>query len=196
MTSQAISGAWDSPVYAEFFAAVRDVNTRLPAAGQIRVLAGDPPAGSTMSRDASALSVLKEQVLQKSGKALVIYGAGHFYRTRDYAEDIGIARTLEVDYPGRTFVVIPVGGPPDLPPAITLRIYPDYQKFDRALKTQVRPVLVPLQRVPFRNFTAEEFVGHQVVTCVGTGGCRSVFQGSPPTLGQMADALLYVGGHP
>jgi hypothetical protein len=147
-----------------------------------------------MSRDASALSVLKEQVLQKHGKALVIYGAAHFYRTRDYAEDIGIARTLEADYPGRTLVVIPVGGRLDLPAVITLRIYSDYQKFDRALKTQVRPVLVPLERVPFRDFIAEEFVGGQVVTCVGAGGCRSVFQGSPLTLGQMADALVYIGG--
>ena len=193
-TSQAASGVWDSPVYAEFLAAVRDVNMKLPAAARIRVLAGDPPAGSTMSRDASALSVLKEQVLQKHGKALVIYGAGHFYRTGDYADDIGIARTLEIDYAGRTFVVLPVGGRLDLPLGITLRIYPDYQKVDRALKTQVRPVLVPLERMPFRDFAAEEFIGGQVVTCVGTGGCRSVFQGSPLTLGQMADAVLYVGG--
>ena len=193
-TSQAATRVWDSPVYAEFFAAVRDVNEKLPAAAQIRVLAGDPPAGSAMSRDASALSVLKEHVLQKPGKALVIYGAGHFYRTMDYTEDIGIARTLQADYPGRTLVVIPVGGRLDLPALITLRIYPDYRKFDRALTTQVRPVLVPLERVPFRDFTAEEFIGGQVVTCVGAAGCRSVFQGSALTLGQMADALLYIGG--
>lgn len=88
---------WESPVYAEFFGAVRDVNMKLPAAAQVRVLAGDPPAGSTMSRDASALAVLKEQVLQKGGKALVIYGSGHFYRTVDYPESIGIARPLEID---------------------------------------------------------------------------------------------------
>jgi hypothetical protein len=53
--------------------------------------------------------------LQKHGKALVIYGAAHFYRTmpEDYlsslGDDIGIARKLEIDFPGRTFVVIPVG---------------------------------------------------------------------------------------
>src|SRR6516164_4637639 len=35
---------WDSPVYAEFYAAVREVNKTLPSAAQIRVLAGDPPA--------------------------------------------------------------------------------------------------------------------------------------------------------
>ncbi len=101
---------------------------------------------------------------------------------------------LEVDYPGRTFVVIPVGGRLDLPPGAHLDIYPDYQKFDRALKTQVRPVLVPLQRLPFRDFTAEEFMGGGVFNCRGPGGCVSMFKDSTLTLGQMADAILYVGG--
>ena len=77
---------------------------------------------------------------------------------------------------------------------LTVRIDPDYQKFDRALKTQVRPVLVPLQRVPFRDFTAEEFLGRMLLNCRGPGGCVSVFKGSRFTLGQMADACIYVGG--
>jgi hypothetical protein len=189
-----------SPLYPDFFAAVRDVNSRLPADARIRVFGGDPGPGDNRSRDSAAVSVLREQVLRKHGKALVIYGAAHFYRTEGDASDFlsaiggGITKTLEVDYPGRTFVVIPVGGRLDLPPGATLRIYPEYQKFDRALKTQVRPVLVPLQRLPFRAFTAEEFIGGQMLTCRGTGGCTSVFQGSKLTLGRMADACFYVGG--
>jgi hypothetical protein len=190
----------ENPIYGNFFAAVRDVNSRLPADARVRVFGGDPGPGDKRSRETAAVSVLKEQVLQKHGKALVIYGAAHFYRTmpRDYissmGEDIGIARMLEIDYPGRTFVVIPVGGRLDLPPGVTVRIDPDYQKFDRALKTQVRPVLVPLQRLPFRDFTAEEFIGGQLLTCRDPGGCVSVFKGSALTLGQMADASVYVGG--
>ena len=90
--------------------------------------------------------------------------------------DIGIARRLDTDYPGRTFVSDSSGRPLDLPPGATLRVYPDYQKFDRALKTQVRPVLVPLQRLPFRDFTAEEFLGGHVLNCRGPGGCRSIFR--------------------
>jgi hypothetical protein len=142
---------------------------------------------------------LKEQVLQKRGKALVIYGAAHFYRTApsDYlssmGKDIGIARMLEMDYPGRTFVVIPVGGRLDLPPGVTAGSDPDYQKFDRALKTQLRPVLVPLQRLPFRDFTAEEFLGPTLLTCRGRGGCVSVFKESALTLSQIADACVYLG---
>jgi hypothetical protein len=90
-------------------------------------------------------------------------------------------------------VVIPVGRL-DPPRGVTRGIDPDFQKFDRALKTQVRPVLVSLQRLPFRDFTAEEFLGRTLTTCRGAGGCVSVFQGSSLTLGQMADACVYVGG--
>jgi hypothetical protein len=198
-TTQARNGVWDSPIYAEFLAAVRDVNSKLPPDARVRVFGGDPGPGDNRSRETAAVSVLKEQVLQKQGKALVVYGAAHFYRTLDadylssMGADIGIVRMLEADYPDRTFAVIPVGGRVDLPPGVTLRVHPDYQKFDRALKTQARPVLVPLQRLPFRDFTAEEFMGSQVLTCRGAGGCRSIFQGSKLTLGQMADACIYVG---
>src|SRR5215468_6504825 len=197
-TTQVANGVWDSPIYADFFAAVRDVNSRLPADARIRVFGGDPGPGDTRSRETAAVSVLKEQVLQKHSKALVIYGAAHFWRTmdKDYlssmGQDIGIVRMLEMDYPGRTFAVIPVGGI-DLPPGLTVPIAPEYRKFDRALKTQMRPVLVPLQRSPFRDFSAEEFMGDTVFNCRGPGGCRSIFQGSNLTLGQMADACVYVG---
>ena len=49
-----------------------------------------------------------------------------------------------------------------------------------------------LERLPFRDFTAEEFLGRTLT--IGAGGCVSVFQGSSLTLGQMADACVYVGG--
>jgi hypothetical protein len=184
-------------MYAEFFAAVRDVNTKLPAEGRIRVFGGDPGSGDTRSRDGAAVSILKEQVLQRHGKALVVYGAAHFYRTEvgQVLRSVGggIARTLNAEYPGRTLSVIPVGGRLDPPPGATLRVHPDYQKFDRALRTQVRPVLVPLQRLPFRDFSAEEFLGGGLFNCLGPGGCRSTFQRSGLTLGQLADALVYLG---
>ena len=198
-TTQAPNGVWDSPIYAEFFAAVRDVNAKLPVDRRIRVFGGDPGPGVNRSRETTAVSILKEHVLQKKSKALVIYGAAHFYRNMPAAylatmgQDVGLATALEAIYPGRTLVVIPVGGRLALPPAITLRILPDYKKFDRALKTQARPVLLPLSREPFGGFSAEEFIGGQLITCAGSGGCRSVFNGSPLTLRSIADAVVYVG---
>jgi heme-binding uptake protein ChaN (Tiki superfamily) len=199
-TTQPGPEIFENAIYADFFAAVRDVNSRLPADARVRVFGGDPGPGDNRSRESAAVSVLREQVLQKHGKALVVYGAAHFYRTApgDYlssmGKDIGIARLLEIEYPGRTLAVIPLGGRLDLPPGVNAGRGPDYQQFDRALKTQVRPVLLSLQRLPFRDFTAEEFLGGTLLTCRGRGGCVSVFKDSPLTLGQIADAAVYVGG--
>ena len=61
----------------------------------------------------------------------------------------------------------------DPPRGVTRGIDPDFQKFDRALKTEVRPVLVSLGTLPFRDFTAEEFPGRTLT--IGAGGCVSVF---------------------
>ena len=179
----------ENPMYVDFFAAVREVNSRLPADARILVFGGE----DNRNRDTAAVSILKEQVLQKRGKALVIYGHAHFWRASpnrpggfiDDSKDIGIVRMLDISYPGRVFAVIPVGGRRQG----TTSPIPDYQKFDRALKTQVRPVPVPLQRLPFRDFTAGDFLSGDVVTLSG----GSIFSGSTLTLGQMADAALYIG---
>jgi hypothetical protein len=176
------------PIYMDLFAAVREVNSRLPADARIRVFGGE----DNRNRVNAAVSILKEQVLQKRGKALVIYGHAHFWRAKpnrpggfiDDSKDIGIVRMLDVSYPGRTFAVIPVGGPNH--PGLAK---PDYQQFDRALKTQARPVLVSLQRLPFRDFKAGDFLSGDVVTLSG----GSIFTGSTLTLGQMADACVYLG---
>jgi hypothetical protein len=180
----------EDPIYPDFFAAVREVNSRLPADARIRVFGGE----DNRNRDSAAVSILKEQVLQKRGKALVIYGHAHFWRAGpnrpggfiDEAKNIGIVRMLDTSHPGRTLAVIPVGGRSQR----TTSPSPDYQKFDRALKTQVRPVLVSLQRLPFRDFKAGDFLGGDIVTLSG----GSIFTGSTLTLGQLADACVYVGG--
>jgi len=176
---------WESAVYEDFFAAVREVNSRLPADARIRVFGGE----DNRNRDTAAVSILKEQVFQKHGKGLVIYGAAHFWRT----EGTGMVRMLDSSYPGRTLAVIPVGGQSNNRPEDDVS-RPDYQKFDRALKTQLRPVLLSLKRLPFMDFKTEEFLGGDVVRCSrSTGGCVSVFKGSTLTLGQMADAMVYFG---
>jgi hypothetical protein len=210
-------GGGGSPIYPAFFAAIRDVNLNLPADARVLVFGAEGAPGS--SGETTAVTFLKQQVLQKHGKALVIYGHSHFWRTsppemlgRSGGVEFGIVRMLEMDYPGRTVVVIPVGSPKRRLPSSAKGIDPDYRRFDRALKTAVRPVLVPLQRSPFRDFSAEEFLGRDVVVCGGTRGvprqpkgkipsapvrvsgpCVGVFQGSTLTLGQMADAIVYFG---
>ncbi|MGH9666162.1 MAG: hypothetical protein ACRD9L_17185, partial [Bryobacteraceae bacterium] len=165
--------------------AVREVNMMLPADGRVRLFGGDPGAGDYRTRDTAVVSVLKEQMLQEHGKALPIYGPGHLFRTQDKIDFLpavggGITRTLEQDYAGRIFVVITSGGPST-----------EYEKFERTLKTPMRPVLVSLKRLPFRDFTADEFLGSKLLKKLTDGRVVSVFQGSGLTLGQLADA--YVG---
>lgn len=155
---------WDSPVYADFYAAVREVNKKLPADGRIRVLAGDPPAGSGLGRDGSAFSILEEQVLKTKGKALVIYGAGHLLRENGGDPVPRITKLLETGHPGRTFVVITSGGP-----------HRGSQDFERLLKTRERPVLVSFAKPPFRDLLVGAFPGQGI------------------TLGQIADAGVYFG---
>lgn len=189
------NGVWDSPIYVDFFTAVRDVNSKLPADARIRVFGGDPGPTDQRDRETAAVAVLEEQALSKDGKALVIYGAAHFYRIApaSFGASAELARTVEKAHPGRIYTVIPIGGELDLPPpGVSLR-NSDYSKFESALKTQIRPVLIPLQRPPFRDFMAEEFLGGGIFSCVGPGGCRSAFAGSLLTLGQMADACVYIG---
>jgi hypothetical protein len=53
----------------------------------------------------------------------------------------------------------------------------------------VRPVLISLQRLPFRDFTIEEFLGRTIFSCRGSP-CVSAFKGSTLRLGQMADACI------
>jgi hypothetical protein len=81
--------AWDSPIYDEFFRAIRDVNTSLPRERQFRVLLGDPPIDWNVvrtqedyrpwlrARDSYPADVIRREVLARRRRALVIYGDGH-----------------------------------------------------------------------------------------------------------------------
>jgi hypothetical protein len=81
---------FDKPIYEEFYAAVREVNRRLPKEKRIRVLLGEPPIAWEsvkgpadierwwQQRDAHAVAVIKREVLAKNRRALIVYGDGHF----------------------------------------------------------------------------------------------------------------------
>jgi hypothetical protein len=198
-TDETTNGFCEAPAYPNFLKTVREVNSKLPMNARIRVFGGHPGPAVNGSIENTAISVLKEQALQNRGKALVIFGAAHFYRTLppevlpSLGGDAGLGSKLGTEFPGRSFVVIPVG-PLAQPQGVTGDIQPDFQKFDRALTTHSRPVLVSFRRLPFRDFKAEEFLGRTVTTCSKSRGCVSMFKNSVLTLGQVADAGIYVGG--
>ncbi|HET9833801.1 MAG TPA: hypothetical protein VFP91_18895 [Vicinamibacterales bacterium] len=88
------NAAWDKPIYAEFFRAVREINSALPEARRIRVLLGDPPIDwdavkspgdySTwaIQRDRFPADLTQREVIAKGRRGLLIYGDGH-YQARD-----------------------------------------------------------------------------------------------------------------
>jgi hypothetical protein len=172
--------SWDSPIYAEFFAVVREINQKLSPDHQLHVLGGDPPIDwSTIQtiadymsfaggehRDESLASVLRNQVIKNHEKALVIYGSAHF-------------RAVEESAPGKVFVVNAQGGSG-----------PGYEAFEKALHSRERPVLLSLRGTPAASFPANRlswgarrFVGGKEVPLFAPG----------VTLGDLADACVYFG---
>jgi uncharacterized iron-regulated protein len=205
-------GVWDSPLYAQFFAAVREVNRQLSAAQRLRVLAGDPPIDWTdirdrhtyerviVRRDDHPAFIVRSQVLARGQKALLIYGSGHLYRTG------GITKTLQDSHPGKVLVVGVMGGN-----------NPVYEQFDKALSSSGRPVLVSLRGTPFGSFSANAFLGGELKVVKGLsrrspretqqnvlspwtqGASKSHLQEVPPfqpnaTLADVEDACVYLGG--
>jgi hypothetical protein len=148
-------GGNDSPVYAEFYAAVRDVNRKLPDTKRLRVIAGDPPIdwskvqtrpdfhefGDGDRRDFPVS--LHEVAVKRGEKALVIYGSTHIVRPRFPLWAAGresVASTalrtfkaVQVSNPQRVFVVDTIAGPD-----------PAYEKLEKALQSRERPVLASL----------------------------------------------------
>jgi hypothetical protein len=111
-------GAWDSPVYEEFLSTVRAVNLELAPDRRLRVLAADYPIdwsrvssaadldGPIHDRDRFAAKVIRDEVLDRSRKALMVFGAAHLYRNRPGT----VVELLKEDSRARWFIVVPVGG--------------------------------------------------------------------------------------
>lgn len=175
--------AWDSPVYAEFFAAIREINRKLPPLRRVHVIAGDPPIdwdkvdtkrdiAPFLARRRFPVSI-NHVAVQAGQKALVIYGDGRLRRPRfplwAAARDTHVEnqpglplpvltppifRALQVSNPGRIFVVRTIAG---------------LNPFEGVLQSTKLPILVPL---------------------VG------LYSANDARLGDDADACIYFGDSP
>ncbi len=129
-------GGCDSPVYEQFLSEVRSINRGLPNTQAIRVLAGQPPidwakvknheevASIAATGDEFAAKLIAREVLRKGQKAVVIFGAGHFWRNTSSVPGIPAGSTLgpliDKAFPGRLYTVVPIPG----------GIYPDTLKLE------------------------------------------------------------------
>jgi hypothetical protein len=126
-----------SPVYGEFYAAVRAVNQRLPRERRLRILLGDPPIDWDRVRSREDVApfvpfrggfyaqVVRHEVIAKKRKALLIMGSGHFRRTAGHPNYIENELLMALVQP---YVILPgsnmVGGYDDLEPRFDQLPYP------------------------------------------------------------------------
>ncbi len=131
---------WDSPIYEQFYRAVRTLNAGLPRARRIRVLLGEPPIdwGTIKGREDWNQQLLKQneypaemirrEVLAKGRHALIVYGGGHLTR----AEGRSIVGRLEQGAPGSIFT-------------ICTNFFANLEAVQKDLPAWPVPTLVPLQ---------------------------------------------------
>lgn len=119
----------DEPITEHFYRTIRAVNWRLPAGDRIRVLLGDPPIdwpkitapdqvfALRAQRDTFAASLVKREVLDKGGRALICYGSGHVFHAaaKTNVGPPGVVSLLEQQTGERVYSIAtlaPLGGDP------------------------------------------------------------------------------------
>ena len=112
--------SWESPIYARWLAAIRDVNRSLPPNRRLRVLAGDTAVDWQTIRthadwqalaalgdnNVSFADVIVNQVLRRGHRALVVLGLNHVTKSRDRNGHEDTTTRVESRFPGSTYVVL------------------------------------------------------------------------------------------
>ena len=113
--------AWESPIYPRILAAVREVNSTLPAGHRIRVLGGDAPIdwtqihtnrqwGKFQPNNKAFADVILQQVLAQHRKALVILGNNHLTRGGDRDGFPNTTSLVEKRYPHSMSIILVAAG--------------------------------------------------------------------------------------
>jgi len=112
-TTQPMCGL--SSFYEQFFPLVRRINQKLSPEKRLRVLAGDPAIDWSKvqsrddvpirlrNRDASIASVMKNEVLSKHRKVLMLFGTFHLFHSGTLFPSA--VQLYEKEYPGVTLVI-------------------------------------------------------------------------------------------
>lgn len=176
------SGVWDATIYKDFIHAVREVNEGLPPAKRIRLIAAEPPidwskvnsADQWMSylsqRSTHTPGVVKAEVIDKGRKALIIYGAVHFFKSGGSTDACArnIRSYLEEHARGRVFSILPLSGDDVLS-----------REIQDSVASDDLPQFIDLRTSAFSDLLWE--------MSLETG---------PRTLGDIVDAILYFGPGP
>jgi hypothetical protein len=195
--------AWDSPLYEQFYATIRRINSGLPADKRLRVLAGDPPIDWVHTnaaddiprrygdRDIETLRIIEREVLARSRKALVIIGGTHIYR--ESPGDRRLPRALERAtlgdqlhrlHPGASYVIESVFGDGNVTLAklVSARAHPGE--------------MIRVTGSPLGDTSSSVLFGTGMTRFQVVNGARKPLHLEPedyPTLSRTLDALIYLG---
>jgi hypothetical protein len=112
--------SWESPIYAEWLGAIREVNKKLPAGRRLHVLAGDTAIdwsrihnhdewAALGDNNISIADVVVRQVLEKKHRALVVLGSNHVTKAGDRRGGENFTTRVESSHPGSTYVALLYG---------------------------------------------------------------------------------------
>jgi len=147
---------WDSPLYAEFFAAVREVNLKLARSARIKIFAADTPITWSTIRDRDSYwkvelqreetpAQIVTQLVSSKRKVLLIYGSNHLYHT------MGLTKMLEARLPKRVTSIGAMSGADAL-----------QQKLREAAGQTARPVLISMGVSEVGRLNANEYLAEFV----------------------------------
>jgi len=120
----AVPLTWNSPLYRQIYAAVRDINVSHLCKHPVRLVLADPPLDWSKvktvedfrhhsDRDGSMANVIECEVLEKKHRALLITGAYHAWKKvpkefQGGPDDLVARQRIERDHPGAVFGVMAV----------------------------------------------------------------------------------------
>jgi hypothetical protein len=109
--------SWESPMYAEWLATIREVNQRLPLGRRFRVLAADTAIDwnriqthadweALGDNNVSFADVIMSEVIQKNRHALVVLGGNHVNKMGTRTGGPNTTTLVEKRYPGSVYTVL------------------------------------------------------------------------------------------
>ncbi len=123
--------SWESPIYAEWLAAIRDVNRTLPPNRRFHVLAGDSAIDwdsikthddwAALGDNNVSFADVIDGVIARNRRALVVLGGNHVAKLGTRTGDANTTTLVERRHPGSTYVVIHHLIPDD-PDEVSLRL--------------------------------------------------------------------------
>ncbi|MEV6350353.1 hypothetical protein [Actinoplanes sp. NPDC051851] len=117
-TTQSPVSTWDAPMYEQVYRTVRAVNWTLQAGERLRVLLGDPPIDwATVTReevegadrDGHMAGVVRDQVIAKGRRALILCGSVHAMHAPPGASGGGAVQLIEEQTGHRPYVILDGG---------------------------------------------------------------------------------------